>query len=63
MKIGDFAVLEQKFKGITDAQTSPHSMTYAEMAVEETRRREGSIPTIIDVTATTVTSQTDGETL
>ena len=38
-------------------------MTYAERAVEETRRREGGIPTIIDITATTVTAQTDGEIL
>lgn len=50
-------------KGITDAQTSPHSMTYTEMAGEETRRREGGIPTTIDITATTVIAQTDGETL
>jgi ParB family transcriptional regulator, chromosome partitioning protein len=49
-------------KGITDAQTSVYSMTYAEMAVEEERRREGGVPTTIDITATTVSSHTDEET-
>lgn len=50
-------------KGSTNVQTSPHRMTYTEMAAEETSEREGCIPTIIDITATTVTSQADGESL
>jgi ParB family transcriptional regulator, chromosome partitioning protein len=50
-------------KGITDAQTSPHKVTYAQMAEEETSGRERGMPTIIDITTTTVTSQTDEETL
>ena len=48
---------DRENKGITDERTSLHSITYAEIAVEETCRRESGIPTIIDITATTVTSQ------
>jgi ParB family transcriptional regulator, chromosome partitioning protein len=44
-------------KSIPVAETTPHSMTYAEMEAEETRKRESGLPTIVDVTATTVTSQ------
>jgi ParB family transcriptional regulator, chromosome partitioning protein len=53
----------QADRSIPVAETTPHSMTYAEMAEEETRRRESGLPTIVDVTATTITSQVDRETL
>ena len=53
----------QESKGITKAVTSPHSMTYAQMAAEEKHQRESDIPTLIDITATPITSQADGEIL
>ena len=53
----------QESKSTAEAVTSPHSMNYAQMAAEETRERETGIPTIIDIIATTITSQADGEPL
>ena len=41
----------QEHIGIPVMETTSHSMTYAEMAEDETRRRESGLPTIIDMTA------------
>jgi ParB family transcriptional regulator, chromosome partitioning protein len=40
----------QEHKGTPVTETTHHSMTYVEMSKEETHRREGGVPTTIDIT-------------